>query len=62
MGSLDVDSLRTNILLKETTEICTNELFRESKTVEDLRKSEFKELLSLATKDSHFVFDEALYE
>ena len=62
MGSLDVDSLRTNILLEETTEICTNELFRESKAVEDLRKSEFKELLSLATKDSHFVFDEALYE
>ena len=62
MGSLDVDSLRTNILLEETTEICTNELFRESKTVEDLRKFEFKELLSLATKDLHFVFDEALYK
>ena len=61
MGSLDVDSLRTNIL-QQTTEICTNELFRESKTVEDLRKSEFKELLSLATKDLHFVFDEALYK
>ena len=61
MGSLDVDSLHTNILLEETTEICTNELFRESKTVEDFG-SEFKELLSLATKDSHFVFDEALYK
>ena len=41
MGSLDVDSL-------------LNELFKESETVEGLSKTEFKELLSLATKDSHF--------
>ena len=27
MGSLDVDSLFTNIPLEETIEICTNELF-----------------------------------
>ena len=55
LGSLDVDSLFTNIPLEETTKICTNELFKESETVEG--RSEFKEILSLATKHSHFIFD-----
>ena len=44
MGSLDVDSLFTNIPLEETIEICTNEPFKESETVEGLSKTEFKEL------------------
>ena len=57
MGSLDVDSLFTNIPLEETIEICTNKLFKESETVEGLSKTEFKQLLSLATKDSNFIFD-----
>ena len=56
MGILDADSLFTNIPLEETI----NELFRESETVEGLRKTELKELLSLATKDSHFFFDGTL--
>ena len=58
MGSLDVDSLFTNIPLEETIEICTNELFKETETAEGLNK----ELLSLATKDSHFIFDGTLYK
>ena len=58
MDSLDVDSLFTNMSLEETIEICTNE----SDTVEGLRKTEFKELLSLATKDSHFIFDGTLHK
>ena len=60
IGGLDVDSLFTNIPLEETIEIYTNELFKESETVEGLSKTEFKELLSLATKDSHFIFDGTL--
>ena len=36
--------------------------FKESETVEGLSKTEFKELLSVATKDSHFIFDDTLYE
>ena len=62
MDSLDVDSLFTNIPLEESTEVCTNELFKESETIEGLSKTEFKELLSLATKDSHFIFDGTLYK
>ena len=34
MGSLDVDSLFTNIAFEKTIEICTNWLFKESETVE----------------------------
>ena len=59
---MDVDSLFTNIRLEETTEIFTNELFKESETVEGLSKTDLKELLSLATKDSYFIFDGTLYK
>ena len=41
MGSLDVDSLFTNIPLKEIIDIYPIELFKESQTVEGLRKSKF---------------------
>ena len=54
MGSLDVDSLFTNIPLEETIDICTNMLFENMERVEGLSKIEFKELLSLATKKSCF--------
>ena len=62
MGCLDVHSLFSNIALEKTIEICANEPFKESGNVEGLSKSQFKELLSLATKDSHFLFDGTLYK
>ena len=62
MGSLDVDSLFTNIPLEETIDICTNTLFENMEKVEGLSKIEFKEVLSLATKESYFIFKEQLYE
>ena len=65
MGSLDEDSFCiyfTNIPLEKTFEIYTYELFKESEIVEGLSKSEFKKLLPLAPKDSHFIFDGALYK
>ena len=52
MGSLDVDSLFTNIPLKGTIDICANTLFENKEKVEGLSKIKFKELLSLATKES----------
>ena len=61
MGSLDVDSLFTSTPSEETIEICANDFFKESETVEGLIKTDFKEILSLATKDSHFIFDGTLY-
>ena len=62
MGSLDVDSLFTNIPLKETINICTELIYDQNDNTEDLNKSEFKELLSLATNESYFVFNEVLYK
>ena len=62
MGSLDIDSLFTNIPLEETIEICTNNLFKNEDIVHGLKKSEFKDLLSLATKESYFIFNNILYK
>ena len=62
MSRLNVDPLFTNIPLEETIEICTNKLFKKSENVEGLTKTVFKELFSLATKDSHFIFDGTLYK
>ena len=61
MGSLDVDSLFTNIPLDETIDICVNQLFENTDTVEGFTKSELKQL-SLATKESHFIFNGLLYK
>ena len=60
MGSLDVDSLFTNIPLKETINICTELIYDQNDSTEGLNKSEFKELLFLATKEPYFVFNEIL--
>ena len=62
MGSLDVDSLFTNIPLEETIDICTNTLFENTEKVEGLSKIEFKELLSLVGKESYSIFNGQLYK
>ena len=62
MGSLDVDSLFTNIPLEETIDICVNGLFNNVDTFEGFNKSELKKLLTLATKESHFLFNNTLYK
>ena len=51
MGSLDIDSLFNNIPLEVTIEICTNNLFKNNDIVHGLKISEFKDVLSLATKE-----------
>ena len=62
MGSLDVDSLFTNVPLDETTDICINHLFENTDTVEGFTKSELKQLLCLPTKESYFIFNDLLYK
>ena len=62
MASLDVDSLFSNILLEETINICCDTLFKETDIYEGYSKSEFKTLLSLASKESYFFFNEVLYK
>ena len=62
MGSLDVESLFTNIPLEETINICTNLLYNNEDVIEGINKSEFKNLLSLATQESYFIFNHVLYK
>ena len=62
MGILDVDSLFTNIPLKETIKICANLLYKNLDVIEGINKSEFKNLLSLATQESYFMFNDILYK
>ena len=62
MGSLDVDSLFTNIPLDETIDICVKQLFERTDTVEGFKKSELKQLLCLATRESYFIFNGLLYK
>ena len=62
MGSLDVDSLFTNIPLEETINICTNLLYNNEDVIQGINKSEFKNLMSLATQESYFIFNDVLYK
>ena len=52
MRSLDVDSLFTNIPLDETINICINTVYSEQDVIRGINKEEFRNLLSLATKES----------
>ena len=55
--SLDVDSLFTNISLDETINITIVKLFSENETIHNLNKDQFKCLLTLAIKESYFLFN-----
>ena len=57
MDSLEIHSLFTNIPLNETIDICGNQLFENTNTVEGFTNSELKQLLCLATKKSYFIFN-----
>ena len=62
MGSLDVDSVFTNISLKETISICTSLIYKNVDVIEGINKSAFENLLSLATQESYFMFNDILYK
>ena len=62
MGSLDADSLFTNMLLQETMNLCTNLLYNNEDVTQGINKSKFKNLPSLATQKSYFIFNDVLYK
>ena len=62
MGSLDVDLLFTNIPLDETIDICINQLFENTDTVEGFTQLELKQPLCLPTRESYFIFNGLLYK
>ena len=62
MASFDIDSLFTNVPLDETIEISVKKLFGRKKKYKGFSRQQFKKLLSLAVKDSFFLFDDTYYE
>ena len=60
MNSLDIDSLLTNISLKQTINICTNLLYNNVDVIEGINKSEFENLSSLATQELYFMFNDII--
>ena len=62
MGSLDVESLFTNIPLQETIDIVTNKVFEKKRKVNGISKRDFKRLLEISTKGTVFVFNGKYYK
>ena len=58
IGSLDVDSLFTNIPLKETISLVYNNV----DVIEGINKSEFENLLNFTTQESYFTCNDILYK
>ena len=50
----------TNIALDKTIDICTNTIYSQQDVIEGINKEEFRNLLSLTTKESYSIFNEVL--
>ena len=61
MASIDVESLFTNVPLKETTEIITNNLMEINTSLYGLTRNILLKLLNIVTSDSVFTFNGDLY-
>ena len=62
MTSLDIESLVTNIPLKETNKNCLNNLFSNNFYSCKLSRKDLYKLLKLSTTESSSIFDNKLYE
>ena len=62
MVSLDVESLFTNVPLKETINNCVNDLHNKTLYNGKLNKSDLFKLMETATSESSFIFDFLLYK
>ena len=61
MASFDVESLFTNVPLKETTDIITSELEEGNFNTFGLNKLQLSKLLTITTSESIFTFNDKLY-
>ena len=61
LASFDIESLFTNVPLKETTDIVTNTLFEQNLNTFGLEKKQLEKLLTISTSDSVFTFNNKLY-
>ena len=60
--SFDVKSLFTSIPLDETIEITLDAIYKDCTKVEGLSRQDFKKLLIVATKETHFIFNNLVYD
>ena len=61
MASFDVESLFTNVTLRETTDIIVDKLIEGDFNTHGLNKEQLKKLLNIATAESVFIFEDELY-
>ena len=62
MASMDIESLFTNLPLRETIDICCDELFDKKRKVSGMNKIEFRNLMELATKEMLFLYNGNYYK
>ena len=62
MASLDVDSLFTNIPLDETIDIWIDSLCKDDENITKIPKDVFRNLLTVATKESFLMFNNKCYK
>ena len=62
MASLDVDSLFTNIPLDETIYICIDSLYKDDENSPEISKDVFRNVLTVATKELFFMFNNKFYK
>ena len=56
MGSLDLDSLFTNISLDETIDICANTIYSEQDVIQGINREEFRNFFITSYKRILFYF------
>ena len=62
MASLDVESLFTDISLKETIETCCDSLYKNQELLSNNNKNKFEKLLRAALCNNDFLFDGIVYQ
>ena len=63
MGSFDVESLFRNVPLEETIDILVEKIFKDKKsTFHGLKYFQFRDLVKIATQQSHFQFLGKFYD
>ena len=62
LASFDVKSLFTNIPLRETIDICIDELFQDEDMVLGFTRQQLHKLLSLTATDCCFIFDSKVFK
>ena len=60
--SFDIESLFTNIPLRETIDLCVENLFQDRTHVDNLPKESSRELLTRTVSESFILFDQEFYK